>query len=915
MTAPSPLIIGFDSEYECDPANPKKNVLLSIQWCVLGPQGEASGIRHIYDGKRPRFEEWIAEAVKDAIAKKVIAQWPAEVWACAHFTAAEVSMFGRRQKTIKKLSLLRGTFTTMRAKSMSFSPSGHKREFKLRLVDTKLLSPAKNQSLAALGAVVGLPKIPIAKADIEAMGRFRERDIVAFEAYAINDAMIVAHYLKQLLAFTQQHQLQAEGGCPITLGGLSVGGVEASLKRQCIAHADFFGFDYKTVVGWIQRGDRQVKTASRQPDVALGLQSPFFMAKQAYIGGRNECFIFGPRHAGPYWDYDLKGAYTAAMAAIRLPDWKNWRKLTEDEALAADDLAVALIEFEFPTDVRFPVFACDGRGRGLIFPRRGETYAWASEIVVARSLGAKIKILDGYKVPWLEQRYPLAIFAEEMTAIRNDAKARKDGFADMLAKEIANSAYGKMGQGLKDKSVFNVQKDGSEKLGPSAITCPFFAGFITAMVRAVLAEILNALPREREVVNVITDGFLANATEDEVRAACKGPAATLFQECRVRVSGDGGGITEVKGSANSVCASRTRQHFSIGGGAAVLDGEEDDGSDELNNIAAHVGIKFGDAEFEGLDPSEIKHRRSELLAELFAGRVKGETLKETRLRNGRDLIKDPECDITMEAYEHRLQMEYDFKRRVDVVSTATLAGADHLTFTTLPWETLEDFNQWRDGVEASPPVLKTPEDLEELKRAVALHKHIPSAGKKRGRRRRGEGQRVMAFRVAERHAAAHMDEPPKVVAEKLQSVGIPGDAARISQHRKDLKRRPVSPVELKATPSAVDVTLRYEQLLEAPFRDCFSPGDRAVIDRECAAVAAKAELLSAADGVPVSGTVVVVSATDGSGVVRLSAVYMRAGDPAPIPVEDMRENPEPRIPTKSKIRIKSDGWPRMVAKP
>lgn len=914
MTAPSPLIIGFDSEYERDPANPKKNVLLSIQWCVLGPQGEASDIWHIYDGKRPRFEEWIAAAVKDAIAKKVVSQWPKEVWACAHFTAAEVSMFGRRQKTIKKLSLLRGTFTTMRAKSMSISVGGHKRKFMVRLVDTKLLSPAKNQSLAALGAVVKLPKIEIAKSDIEAMGRFRARDIVAFEAYAKNDARIVAHYLKKLLVFTQQHQLQAEGGCPITLGGLSVGGVEASLKRQRIAPSDFFGFDYKIVQKWIVSHDRFVKQALRRAHVPLSLRQPFYMAMQAYVGGRNECFIFGPRHAGPYWDYDLKGAYTAAMAAIRLPDWKNRRKLSENEELEADDLAVALIEFEFPTDVRFPVFACDGGARGLIFPRRGETHAWASEIVVARSLGAKIKILDGYKIPWLDQRYPLAIFAEEMTAIRNDAKARKEGFSDMLAKEIANSAYGKMGQGLKDKSVFNMQKGQNEKLGPSRITCPFFAGFITAMVRAVLAEILNALPREREVVNVITDGFLSNATEDEVRAACKGPVSALFQECRLRVSGDGSGITEVKGTANSVCASRTRQHFSIGVGGAVLDGEEDDGSDERNNIAAHVGIKFDDAKFEGLAPTEIKRRRSELLAELFADRVKGQALKETRLRNGRDLIDDPECDITVEAYEHRLQMEYDFKRQVDVVSTAALAGAEHLTFTTLPWETLEDFNQWRDGVEANPFVLKTPEDLEELKRAVALHKHTPSAGKKRARRRRGEGQLAMAIRLVEKHAAAHMDEPPKVVAGKLQSVGIDSSPTRISQYRKDQKRRTEAPVELQATPSAVDITLRYEQVLEAPFRDCFSPDDRAAIDRACSAVASKASLL-AVDGVPVSGTVVVVSATNGSGVVELSAFYRRAGDPTPILVEDMRENLGTRIPAKSKIRIKSDGWPRMVAKP
>jgi len=49
--------------------------------------------------------------------------------------------------------------------------------------------------------------------------------------------------------------------------------------------------------------------------------------------------------------------------------------------------------------------------------------------------------------------------------------------------------------------------------------------------------------------------------------------------------------------------------------------------------------------------------------------------------------------------------------------------------------------------------------------------------------------------------------------------------------------------------------------------------------------------------------VVVVSVTNGSGVVELSAVFKRAGDPTPILQEDMRENPETGIPAKSKIHI------------
>lgn len=61
----------------------------------------------------------------------------------------------------------------------------------------------------------------------------------------------------------------------------------------------------------------------------------------------------------------------------------------------------------------------------------------------------------------------------------------------LLAKETINSAYGKMGQDLKNKSAFDTTKGDTDKIGPSLISSPFFAGFITAVNREVSAEITN----------------------------------------------------------------------------------------------------------------------------------------------------------------------------------------------------------------------------------------------------------------------------------------------------------------------------------------------------------------------------------------------------------------------------------------
>ncbi len=171
-------IIGFDAEYTLDPANPDRNVLLSIQWCVIDPDGRSTtGIWYSPDGKRLKFVEWIVLAIQDAMAKRLFKHWPKHVNACAHFSAAEFSMFADRDKLGKKLSLLRGTFANLGyPMKLSRSVDGHLRKFDVVLSDTMLLSPAKKGALKDLGEILGLPKLAISKADLDDMRAFLKRD-------------------------------------------------------------------------------------------------------------------------------------------------------------------------------------------------------------------------------------------------------------------------------------------------------------------------------------------------------------------------------------------------------------------------------------------------------------------------------------------------------------------------------------------------------------------------------------------------------------------------------------------------------------------------------------------------------------------------------------------------------------------
>lgn len=248
-----PVIIGIDTEYEQDPANQNRNIVLSYQWCVLTPDGSrVTGIRHVYDGQRITFAHLVSDAIQDALNQKLIRVWPDDLLVCAHFSAAEISMFSDRKALSRKLAILRGTFVSLAASlSLSHNVTGHKRNFRIRLIDTKLLSPAKKQSLADLGGAVGLPKINIANTDIEAMGAFRQRDPAAFEAYAKRDAEVTALYVLKLMEYARQHNLLDGEKPPVTIGGMAAQAVVRSLAGQGIEAEDFLGASKRSVTQWI----------------------------------------------------------------------------------------------------------------------------------------------------------------------------------------------------------------------------------------------------------------------------------------------------------------------------------------------------------------------------------------------------------------------------------------------------------------------------------------------------------------------------------------------------------------------------------------------------------------------------------------------------------------------------------------
>ena len=155
---------------------------------------------------------------------------------------------------------------------------------------------------------------------------------------------------------------------------------------------------------------------------------------------------------------------------------------------------------------------------------------------------------------------------------RSDSKTHSSPL-ELLYKECGNSGYGKIAQavarhkttpGVHTKNVFNTRTGEMAELEGSPITNPLFAAVITGLIRAVVSEILCNLPSHVQVVSVTTDGWLSDATTEEVTAATRGPLCTLFRQLRTMVSTDGSDeIVELKKSALKVLSCKTRGTFTI----------------------------------------------------------------------------------------------------------------------------------------------------------------------------------------------------------------------------------------------------------------------------------------------------------------------------------------------------------------
>ena len=753
--------IAIDSEWVFNPET-GKNDILCYSYCVQVGDKSFSGVKHTdmaklikqcrdqglskdeemdkrkqltKKGYKISFDKFIQELLIKAKSRGFIDEWPEYTYIYAHFLRADIASFeefwniGINNKNRKNaLTTVQGTVTSGRGaygidldsigrskykieNTKFYSSSNNAFETKVRFIDTMLLS--SKASLEELGLQCGFPKMKLPDNMIERMDDLYCNDISLFNRYAIRDAAIALEYGLRMQKFALVDLREDIGlelnSLPSTLGNLGVSLFRHTCGSTAAMH-DFLGYEtrkkqyYHAKSNSIRNSYDIAKTVSREYTDNL--------AVSALYGGCNFGAYFGVSEKGDYFDFDLSGAYTTSLVSCLKCDYANTFESKNIEDYLGHTMGFAYVRFKHPEGIRFPVMPCRTDLRGIYYPMEGETYVTSPELQLAYDIGCEIEILHGMVIPWVEGS--TSMYKDFTTIIRKQrAKYKKEGneMSSHLWKLIGNTLYGKTLQGCNNSKGLDLATGLSKNIPYSPVTNAHYGAYCTSFVRATMLEVILRLPSEVQLISATTDGFLTDATPEQLEQCLDGPLAQRFQQICNEVSGED--MMQLKHHAKQIISMKTRGQLTAELG-------------DTKPICAKAGIKAP----KGVDENEW-------MVELFLDRYPGQKVERKHLASARDQWLK-ELDLISIHTEQTLNLEYDFKRcpinprMVKVRHPVSCEMVEHLSFDTIPWNTVDEgldartyFDEWRVN-----NCLKTMEDWDNWMDFYKVRRYLKGTGVK-----------------------------------------------------------------------------------------------------------------------------------------------------------------------------------------
>lgn len=691
------LHIGFDTEYVFNPETRQNDILSYQSYVVLPDNTGISNIIYPPDSQkksRLSFKDFLCQTITPLLETGVITKWPGIINIYAHFIRADIASFANFWSDYKiLLKGIRGTVSSFKNRyGIDFDEQQERRVkteqimfdkrtspprcSNVAFIDTLLITPG-GMGLAECGELLGLPKLTIpAPYSITNMREYLLGDRAGFEAYALRDAEIAVRYALQVRNFCARELMIDR--VPATIGAMAVSRFTKTLKENNMSPEVCLGTHIKTRELWLteKQAFRTIKNPASVPSRELFETFPI----NCYHGGRNECFMMGVTPSDHWYDYDLAGAYTTGLLDILTLDYGNIRLSKNPDDYCGHVMGFALVTFRFPESVPYPSLPVRTDQYGLFFPLSGESWATAPEIELALSLGAEMTIHNGIIVPWICDTSPhnsesTSVFLPFVQQVRENRNRHiKGSLEEKFWKEIGNSLYGKLAQGLRAKTAFDTARGLNRSLPPSSVTQPFFAAHVTGFIRAVVGELMNALPSDSSVVSVTTDGFLTNCPLDKINMS--GPLSSRFQSL-CDIVDPGSSMLTCKHEVSQLIAMKTRGQLTY----KAIQGKP--------VVHARAGVK---------PPADIpRSDYNDYMVDLYLNRLPGQTLSRSTLISTREMWLS-ESDLVSREQDIRLNLEFDFKRQP--VRPAMNEG--HLLMFSRPWDNMEEalqqrslFDDWR----------------------------------------------------------------------------------------------------------------------------------------------------------------------------------------------------------------------------
>jgi hypothetical protein len=354
--------------------------------------------------------------------------------------------------------------------------------------------------------------------------------------------------------------------------------------------------------------------------------------------------------------------------------------------------------------------------------------------------------------------------------------AGKSTLEGLFWKEISNSTYGKLAQGLKERRIYDLREAEMQPLPPSKITNGAYAAFTTSFTRAVLGDLMNAIPSHRMVFSCTTDGFITNTNDMEMAECTKRVFPRMYSELRNNLT-DSQELLEKKHVIAKPLGWRTR-------GQATLRAGNSEGIKRI--VLAKAGIST---------PSELEEvdDQNDAIVSLFLKRQPDSSFPVQGLTGLRDMVEH-DVDLLTIVREKRLNMEYDWKRRPSGLTLSQ--GYNHIAFSTSPWESISEYNfvraLWSGYIKDEVMCLKSKQDFNKWADFLYIQSLVQGGtDMKYLRKSDGDLNRLrLALCSAFKHEAAGLKFPAKLkvtnqdFADTLHTLGIKCSKANVENGKK-----------------------------------------------------------------------------------------------------------------------------------